>query len=96
MPASFRIVRGIKQNRVKRVKWREGKYDRSPQRAKLRRNQAAPGASWTAISVCLPVDALIAIDARADEMNMSRSAYLVWRALATVSDIRDEASKERG
>lgn len=76
MAASFKIVRGIKTNRVRGARSGARRRDPSPQRAINR------GASWTVISISIPVEMLLAIDAEAERRGISRSWYMSSVSLA--------------
>lgn len=87
--SSWQITRGAKQNRVRemrggaRVAGTRRNVDTSPQRAK-RQSSNGEHVVWTVVSISVRADDLRAIDARADELGVSRSAFLVRAGLADI------------
>ena len=90
MASTWQITHGVKSNRVRemrggaRVRGVRRVLDPSPQRAK-RQSSDGGAVVWTVVSVSVRADDLRTIDARADELGVSRSAYLVRAGLDDTS-----------
>ena len=81
MASSWKITRGVKRNRIDRVrKSRARTLDVSPQRA-VARQRSTGEEIWTQICLSAKASDLSAIDDRADELGMSRSAFMIKAAL---------------
>lgn len=81
MASTWKIVRGVKTNKVRgdrrgRPRGPRRTVDVSPQRAKRQHSQGAEDL-WTQICISVRVADLREIDDRADALGLSRSAYLV-------------------
>lgn len=92
---SWTVVRGVTTNRIRggrkiaasspnrgaRTRSTVPIRDASPQRAKLSQRSRSPRELWTTISISIRVTDLLAIDARADELGLSRSRFMTEAAL---------------
>lgn len=90
-----KIVRGAKTNRVKVGRSRRSIariHETSPQRAKARyaKDPSIRDRLYVVISISLPVDELVAIDAVSERINMNRSAYLRHAALMVASLVDED------
>lgn len=82
---TFQIVRGVTTNRVREANAKI--VDASPQRARHRyytADERTRGKVYTTICIAIPVEDLIAIDAEAGRLGVSRSQYLRDAARARV------------